>query len=85
MGTSSARVLEGCFQKCLYLPYLSIALENFVHTAWLSGRMYGTPVLIGPWERGQCYDIGSGGRILSMRTVNNLVLHEGPSPTWLCL
>lgn len=51
----------------LWFPPLSLALENFLHTAWPSGGMYGMLVLIGPWERGQSYNIGSGGSILSMR------------------
>lgn len=51
----------------LWFPPLSLALENFLHTAWPSGGMYGMLVLIGPWERGQSYNIGSGGSILSVR------------------
>lgn len=42
-------------------------LESFTHTAWLSGGMYGIPVLIGQWKRGKSYKIDSRDNILSMR------------------
>lgn len=67
LGASAHQVIDRYHQKWLWLPRLLIAPESFVYTVWLSGGVYGIPVLIGQWERGRSYKIDSWVNILSMR------------------